>query len=169
MTFGCGLRHELPDALIKSTVRNGGHPLLTRSSLSEGHFLRRAEHQNSFEHPGTKLGCSGSVLPSSRESQTVRDDACTPERHRRSVRDVRKRNCIFPLTRQRSIFAFSSWCGQSGAACSLHTPRRLLPGFGKHIPEAPGGDRSKIELDQPECAMRDPSRTATAHRVVPVG
>ena len=44
-----------------------------------------------------------------------------------------------------------------------------LPGSGTHVAEAPDADGSKIELDQSEPAMRDPSGTAGAHRVVPVG
>ena len=41
--------------------------------------------------------------------------------------------------------------------------------FGTHVLIVLGEDGSKIELDQSEPAMRDPSGTAAAHRVVPVG
>ena len=38
-----------------------------------------------------------------------------------------------------------------------------------HVLKVLGEDGSKIELEQPECTMRDPSRPAGAHRIVPVG
>ena len=38
-----------------------------------------------------------------------------------------------------------------------------------HVVKAPGEDGSEIKLDQSEPTMGDPSRTAAAHRVVPVG
>jgi hypothetical protein len=41
--------------------------------------------------------------------------------------------------------------------------------FGTHVLKALGEDGSKIQLQQSECTMRDLSRAAAAHRIVPVG
>jgi hypothetical protein len=58
----------------------------------------------------------------------------------------------------------------TNAACS--SPGDILhrcQDFGTHVLIVLGEDGSEIELDQSECTMRDLSRTAAAHRVVPVG
>jgi hypothetical protein len=52
---------------------------------------------------------------------------------------------------------------------SIHPSRRLFLGFGTHVLKGLGEDGSKIELEQSECTMRDPSGAAAAHRIVPVG
>jgi hypothetical protein len=51
---------------------------------------------------------------------------------------------------------------------SIHASRQLFPGFGTHALNVLGEDGLKIELEQSECTMCDPSGAAAAHRIVPV-
>src|SRR5712664_648907 len=61
-----------------------------------------------------------------------------------------------------------SGVGQGGSG--LFTPSVVTTAsrISAHVLKALGDDGSKIELDQSETTMRELSRTATAHRIVPV-
>ena len=58
--------------------------------------------------------------------------------------------------------------GRDGSSLLTPSVVTMLLGFWLVL-QAPDADGSKIELDQSEPAMRDLSRSADAHRVVPVG